>query len=416
LQRAIDGRPGGPDRSVTDPATERDRILWPVSAWFWALQFAVLNPILAVLLVSLYGATDSQTGLALGAYNIGGFLASLLIPAAADRGQNYLRPLLLCSASGIALIAALAIAPALPFAVIALVLLGGPPGVGSTLLFAQLRHSGAAPERVVRTRAIVSLAWVVGPVLAAAVASASSGRAALALLAAIAVINLATALLLLRSRRRFGTVEQPSNGTSPLAALRRLRTGRGLLLVGTFVILQATNIATVTVAGLYVTRSMHAPIVWAGIAVSTAALLEIPTLLLIGRLLARWSTRRLMTIGCAAGVLYYLAVAVAPVPIVFVALQPLNAVFFAVVAGVGLTVFQDVFPAPGLASGLFTNTRRIGAVLSGALITAVAAVASDTYRAVYLASAAAALLVVIGVFASWAAGRSGGSDSPRPSA
>ena len=172
------------------PAAAQDRVLWPVSAWFWALQFAVLNPILAVLLVTLYGAGDAETGLALGAYNVGGFLASLLIPAAADHRQDYLRPLLLCGASGIALVAALALVPSLPFAVIALVLLGGPPGVGSTLLFAQLRHSGAAPDRVVRTRAIVSFAWVAGPVLATAVTSAFSTRAALALLAGIAVVTI----------------------------------------------------------------------------------------------------------------------------------------------------------------------------------------------------------------------------------
>ena len=61
------------------------RALWPTAAWFWALQFAVLNPLLAVLLVALYDATPTQLGLTLGAYNIGGFIASLVIPAAADR-------------------------------------------------------------------------------------------------------------------------------------------------------------------------------------------------------------------------------------------------------------------------------------------------------------------------------------------
>jgi SET family sugar efflux transporter-like MFS transporter len=399
VARPTKDSPHEADQTDIDTAARHDRILWPVSAWFWALQFAVLNPMLAVLLTSLYGASDAETGLALGAYNIGGFLASLLIPAAADRRQDYLRPLLLCSASGIALIVALAVLPGLPFAVIALVLLGGPPGVGSTLLFAHLRHSGAAPGRVVRTRAIVSFAWVAGPVLATAVASGSSTRAALVVLAAIAVVNLVTAVLLLRSRGRVQAPLQPPTGTSPLAGLKHLRSGRALLVVAAFIALQTTNIATVTAAGLYVTRSLHAPILWAGIALSTAALLEIPALLLIGQLIDRWSTRSLVAAGCAAGVVYYCLAAVASSPIVFVALQPLNAAFFAVVAGVGLTVFQDVLPAPGLASGLFTNTRRIGAVLSGVLIMTAAAVAADTYRAVYVLAAGATLLVLIGTLA-----------------
>ena len=379
--------PGGPVR--------RDAILWPVSAWFWALQFAVLNPILAVLLVTLYGASDAETGLALAAYNVGGFVASLLIPGAADRRRDYLRPLVLCGASGVALVAALVLAPTLPLAVVALVLLGGPPGVGSTLLFAQLRHSGAAPARVVRTRAIVSFAWVIGPLLATAVAGAGSPRAALALLAAIAVVNVVTGLLLIRSRRRASDPQPAAPGTSGLAALRQVRPGRALVVLAAFVALQAANIATVTITGLYVSRSLHAPILWAGIALGLAALLEIPALLLVGRLVGRWSTRALVTAGCAAGAVYYALAAVAPGPIAFLALQPLNAVFFAVVAGVGLTLFQDVFPAPGLASGLFTNTRRIGAVLSGALIAA-AALAPDAYRSVYAAAGAAPLLVLVG--------------------
>ena len=49
-------------------------------------------------------------------------------------------------------------------------------------------------------------------------------------------------------------------------------------------------------------------------------------------------------------------------------LQVLNAWFFAVVAGVGLTLFQQIIPRPGLASGLFVNTRRLGAIVSGAVI------------------------------------------------
>lgn len=364
-----------------------------MSAWFWALQFAVLNPILAVLLVTLYGATDGQVGLALGAYNVGGFLASLVIPAAADRRRDYLRPLLLSGVCGLALVGALALAPTLPFAIVALVLLGGPPGVGSTLLFAQLRHSGAPAERVVRTRAIVSFAWVVGPLLATATAALLDTRGTLGLLAVIAAVNIVTAVLLLRHRRR--SPAQPTGPTtSTLAALRQLQPGRTLVVVLTFVVLQTTNIATVTVTGLFVTQSLRAPIVWAGIALGAAALLEIPALLLTGRLLARWSTRTLVLIGCTAGVLYYLAVAITTNPVVFVALQPLNAIFFATVAGIGLTVFQDTFPAPGLASGLFTNTRRVGAVLAGGLIT-VAALTPNTYTAVYIASAAATLLVLV---------------------
>lgn len=56
-------------------------------------------------------------------------------------------------------------------------------------------------------------------------------------------------------------------------------------------------------------------------------------------------------------------------------------------------MFQDVFPSPGLASGLFTNTRRAGAVLAGLLIAALGAFPSP-YRAVYVAAAIIVLTVL----------------------
>ena len=57
-----------------------------------------------------------------------------------------------------------------------------------------------------------------------------------------------------------------------------------------------------------------------------------------------------------------------PGPVLLIGLQVLDAWFFAVVAGVGLTLFQQIIPRPGLASGLFVNTRRLGAIVSGAVI------------------------------------------------
>jgi SET family sugar efflux transporter-like MFS transporter len=382
--------------------------LWPTAAWFWALQFAVLNPLLAVLLVTAFGASPTQVGLTLGAYNIGGFIASLVIPTVADRRSDYLRPLLICGVCGVAMVIVLAVTTSLTFALLALVLLGGPPGVGSTLLFAQLRHDGASPSRVIRTRAIVSLAWVVGPPLATACTGLFGSLSALLLLAGIGLINVATAVLLLRGPSR-RLIVGPQPLTSYPSMLAQLRGWGRWGIVIAFLTLQVTNIVTVTVATLFVTRELHAPIVWAGMVLGTAALLEIPSLLVIGWLHTRVSARALILISCVIGALYYSLVPVTQAPWQLIALQPLNAWFFATVAGVGLTVFQDIFPSPGLASGLFTNTRRVGAVLSGLLIAALAAF-PDTYRAVYAAAAFLVVLVLVGYSATFISRRATASS------
>ncbi|MGC5168282.1 MFS transporter [Luteimicrobium sp. DT211] len=382
------------------PASSAARLLWPTAAWFWALQFAVLNPLLAVLLVTLLDSTPAQVGLILGAYNVGGFVASLVIPSAADRTGDYLRPLLACGICGVGMVLALAAAPSVTVALLALVLLGGPAGVGSTLLFAQLRHEGASPSRVIRTRAVVSFAWVVGPPLATACTGVLGGASTLWLLAGVGLVNVATAVLLLRRRR--STEPAPHAARPPMRAQLRGRGRWGVVVA--FVALQVTNVATVTVATLFVTRELHAPIQWAGVVLGAAAILEIPALLLIGRFHARVPARSLILGACLVGAAYYALASVTRAPWQLVALQPLNAWFFATVAGVGLTVFQDVFPSPGLASGLFTNTRRVGAVLSGLLIAGLA-VFPDPYRAVYGAAAVLVVLVLVGYATTVVSGR-----------
>lgn len=374
------------------PPQPQGRLVWPVAAWFWALQFAVLNPLLAILLVTLFDATPAQVGLVLAIYNIGGFIASLVIPMRADRAGDYLRPLLFCAIAGVALVLVLWMTTSLPLAVVALVVLGGPPGVGSSLLFAQLRHEGAPPARIIRIRAIVSSAWVVGPPLATFVTGVAGSTASLALIAGISVINVGTALLLLHLREN---AEQQENAVRP-KLLAQLQGWSRWTTVVAFVLLQTTNVASSTVVTLFVTRDLHGPLAWAGAIMGASTLLEIPALMIVSYLYSRHNPRFLLLTGSISGSVYYGLAAFISEPWHLLALQPMNAWFFAVVSGVGLTLFQEIFDSPGLASGLFTNARRTGAVLSGFLIALVAAFPAP-YRAVYGASAVITALVAIGV-------------------
>ena len=86
---------------------------------------------------------------------------------------------------------------------------------------------------------------------------------------------------------------------------------------------------------------------WAGIALGVAAALEVPALLLIGRLSERFSHLGLIATGCLAGIAYYLGLAFVTGPILLIGLQLLNAWSFAGIAGVGLPLFQQMIPRPG---------------------------------------------------------------------
>ncbi len=375
---------------VREPGVRSRRILIPTSALLWGTQFAFLNPAIGIILVSLYGASAAEVGLALTAYNVSGFVSTLVVPTRADRRGDYLRPLLWCGGFTIALVTALALSTTLPLAVLALVALGGPAGVAIGLIFAYQRHTGDSPAQIMRTRAVFSLAWVGGPPMAAFLIGFLGNRSVLWAVAGMGVVGLGLTRLLMASHARSRHASAPApTGDRMGVALRRPEV---LVLLGTFVALAAALNASVAVLPLFVTRGLGLDIQWSGVALGTCAALEIPILLRLGRLTARFGSRRLVAVGSVAGFAYYVLMLTMAGPVLLVAGQLLNAVFIATMTGVGLTIFQDVVGRPGLASALFMNTSRVGAIVAGPVI-AFGGATTLGYGGVYLVCAA---LVAVG--------------------
>ena len=247
----------------------------------------------------------------------------------------------------LALVVLLAVTTSLPIAVIGLVVLGGPAGVGSALLFAHLKHSGASPADVVNTRAIMSFSWAAGPPLAAFIIGAFGERAILVVIAAVAVLMIAATAAMLAQRSAAG-VEQAEPGEAAVAD-RPVPRAVVALIVAAFVALQATNYTVVAIMGVFVTQTLGLDVVWAGIALGVAAGLEIPFLLLSRRLSRRYSNLTLVAAGSLVGVVFYVGMAAVSGTVALIGLQILNACFFAAVAGVGLALFQEVIARPGMA-------------------------------------------------------------------
>jgi SET family sugar efflux transporter-like MFS transporter len=372
------------------------RLLVPSSALLWGLQLAFLSPALALILVNLYGATTAQVGWVLGIYNASGFIASILLPAYADKKNDYLGPMLVCGALTLLLAVVLAFVTSLPIATLALVVIGGPAGVGSSMLYAHLRHSGARPADIVNTRAIVSVAWVAGPPLATFIIGWFGNRAILLAIAVVAVLNIATTAVMI-SHRKAAALAAAATGDSPSTPAAATReespVGRAgiVLITAAFILLQATNAAAMTIMTLYVTETLHLDVMWAGIALGVAAALEVPALIFIGRLSDRYSHLGLIATGCLAGIAYYLGLAFVTGPIVLIVLQVLNAWFFAGIAGIGLPLFQQMISRPGLSTGLYMNTRRVGSIVAGPII-ALGSLTVLGQRGIFLISAALTLI------------------------
>jgi hypothetical protein len=240
------------------------RLLVPSAALLWGLQIAFLSPALALILVTLYDASTAQVGWILTVYNASGFVASLLIPSYADRREDYLLPMLACGVLTLVLALVLAFTTSLAVAVVALVVVGGPAGVGSSMLYAHLRHSGAKPADIVNTRAIVSVAWIAGPPLATLIIGAFGNRAILLAIGAIAVLVIATTVVMIFQR----TAIPDHDGPAKAAADDRLalRKRAVVLIVAAFVLLQAANATVTSIMTLFVTETMRIDVIWAGIA------------------------------------------------------------------------------------------------------------------------------------------------------
>ena len=159
-----------------------------------------------------------------------------------------------------------------------------------------------------------------------------------------------------------------------------------VLIMSAFVLLQATNATAMTIMTVDVTETLHLDVMWAGIALGVAAALEVPALISIGRLSDRYSHLGLLATGCVAGIAYYIGLANVTGPIALIGLQLLNAWSFAGVSGIGLPLFQQMIPRPGLSTGLYMNTRRLGAIVSGPII-AIGSLTVFGQRGIFLACA-----------------------------
>ncbi|UQZ35579.1 MFS transporter [Paenibacillus sp. PK3_47] len=94
---------------------------------------------------------------------------------------------------------------------------------------------------------------------------------------------------------------------------------------------------------------------------SICALLEIPFMLALGILAAKYSTRTLMIWGIIAGLAYYILVLASTELWHIIAGQVLMAFFIAVISAIGISYIQDLLPdLPGYASTLYTNATTLG--------------------------------------------------------
>lgn len=225
-------------------------------------------------------------------------------------------------------------------------------------------------------RAQVSLAWVIGPPLAYALAMGFSFTV-MYLSAAVAFIVCGVMVwLFLPSMQKelplaTGTVEAP----------RRNRRDTLLLFV-ICTLMWGSNSLYIINMPLFIINELHLPEKLAGVMMGTAAGLEIPTMLIAGYFAKRLGKRFLMRVAAVGGVCFYAGMLMAHSPVILLGLQLLNAIFIGILGGIGMLYFQDLMPGQaGSATTLYTNTSRVGWIIAGSVASIVAEIWN--YHAVF---------------------------------
>ncbi|EFD5355239.1 TPA: sugar efflux transporter SetB [Escherichia coli] len=225
-------------------------------------------------------------------------------------------------------------------------------------------------------RAQVSLAWVIGPPLAYALAMGFSFTV-MYLSAAVAFIVCGVMVwLFLPSMQK----ELPL-ATGTIEAPRRNRRDTLLLFV-ICTLMWGSNSLYIINMPLFIINELHLPEKLAGVMMGTAAGLEIPTMLIAGYFAKRLGKRFLMRVAAVGGVCFYAGMLMAHSPVILLGLQLLNAIFIGILGGIGMLYFQELMPGQaGSATTLYTNTSRVGWIIAGSVAGIVAEIWN--YHAVF---------------------------------
>jgi SET family sugar efflux transporter-like MFS transporter len=235
-------------------------------------------------------------------------------------------------------------------------------------LFALAReHADRSASEVVMfssmMRAMLSLAWVLGPPLSFMVALNYGFTPMYLSAAAVFVGSILMILFFLPSVPR---LELPVDEKVVHASAWRNKDVR--LLFFSSLLMWTCNIMYVIDMPLYITSDLGLPEGLAGLLMGTAAGLEIPAMLLAGYLVKRTGKRKLMLYAVASGVIFYAGLVAFQFKAALMILQLFNAIFIGIVAGIGMLYFQDLMPGrAGSATTLFTNSISTGVICAGLL-------------------------------------------------
>lgn len=239
-------------------------------------------------------------------------------------------------------------------------------------------------------RSAFSLGFITGPLIGTLLLEAIGFNGIFSGTIGIFLIVALLVFLFLKSNAELNTSSLKNTG-------QNIRLHQNRLVLLPFLILTLLYIAhwmsSINTA-LFITNNLGGATRDVGLVSSICAALEIPFMLMLGLLSAKYSNRILMMYGAILGGAYYLVVVISGAMWQLLAAQILLAFFVAVISAIGISYMQDLLPSmPGYASTLYSNSstvgRLVGSLVGGGLATIVG------YRYSFLFCFVLALIAVV---------------------
>lgn len=229
-------------------------------------------------------------------------------------------------------------------------------------------------------RSAFSLGFITGPLIGTLLIAAVGFKGIF--LGTIGVFLLVALLTFLFLK---SNIELKSSNTEVKIKSFRLVQNRNILLPFLIMILMYTAhwMSSLNTA-LFITNNLGGTTNDVGLVSSICAALEIPFMIVLGLLSAKYSNRILMLCGAFLGGAYYFVVIISDAMWQMLAAQILLAVFVAVISAIGISYIQDLLPSMlGYASTLYSNSSTIGRLIGSLVGGGLASIVGYRYSFVF---------------------------------
>lgn len=360
------------------------------------LATSLAGPFMSLFAVQQVGMSPLQLGLFLTLNALSAVVISTRLGRWADRRSDRKPLVLLTLAAGVLAYLALSGVRSVygVMATGAALLAVSSAAFPQVFAFARSGFAGAPgdlPEKAVTVlRAVFSFAWVVGPGVGAAVLSRWSFSGVFLLAAACYALAALPLLFVRPAAPALPTSAAPQDDAAPSPLAQQLIAPPMGWIVAAFVLYGMAMHMGMVMFSLFVTETLRGTEGQVGFLVGLCALLEIPVMLLFVLSRRLPSVEWLIKASLLLFVLHFGLIYLAQGMPLLVVTQAIRAAVLAVMAGLGMTYFQQLMPGRfSAATTLYSNTSVIGSMLSGIVAGAWAQLFG--YRPVFVLCAALSL-------------------------